>query len=952
MAIVFYMDTKISLLIKFILIIFLLAAAVSVRAQNVRNEKKIIAITDSLIGKKKFNEAVRICDSVLEASDKNKTPTLYSKAACANIVLADNMHYTDMDSIRFYCEKSQRYAFASNNTQIIDSVLITILKISAQASGILFELPFLERIKSYIGTMKSDTRKFYAWYYYATGNYYQMAGDNEFAVEDYKKSSRYFHSLDMDFLAMLMCFKVMRNISLSGYDDNAIHYWYNFLQRLHANVASKQKTPDINTELIYYRTIARYLTYVKKYESALSAYDSSIVYYDMYLQKKHDDPKNSFNRFKYINITAYNYAYRIQYLENLGREADIDLIAKFASDSTDIIKDDLACLQFLLGRHYNNINRYDLSYKYYKDAFNNYMAAYGKNNYVTQKTMLQLLQNAVIVGEFEVADSVSAFLRECFNSGSGNSNTISEVLFHEINAKLYIRTSRYSLLQSEMIKAQEILSFLLRRNFGFMSRDALRDMWRRSDILCSRVLHTALILGDSITEDFAKAVYNSVLIQKNLLFLSQSHLKNISLSDTLLIKIYRSVSSVKAVLASEKSGLNSFERDSLYNIMRENELKLLAADTLQSKIIGTLSADFSSIKRKLRQGEVIVDFSEIFEYDKDYCQNNPEKCDNKYVAVVFGADSNAPEIIPLFARDELTGFVLSNGRTVKEVLKNRNPDNIDAIYSDTALTQLIWGKILEKIPKAKTIYFSPTGFFHDIAVGSLQLNDGKILQDKYNIVRVFNSADISSDVELFVSGGLAVFGGIEYMNSEIQRLPYSLEECDYIRIKAGQKGIPVSSYTGENAVVSNLTKYSGNSPYVLHIATHGYFDGDESDPESLENSSLAFADKNLTALEISETDFSNTGLAVLSACETGLGTINSNGLFGLERGFKLAGVDKIVMSLWNVVDDAAAYFMKKFYSYYLGGHSARESMKYAREVLREGNKFSHPYYWAGFVLVE
>ena len=172
MAIVFYMDTKISLLIKFILIIFLLAAAVSVRAQNVRNEKKIIAITDSLIGKKKFNEAVRICDSVLEASDKNKTPTLYSKAACANIVLADNMHYTDMDSIRFYCE----------NTQIIDSVLITILKISAQASGILFELPFLERIKSYIGTMKSDTRKFYAWYYYATGNYYQMAGDNEFAV--------------------------------------------------------------------------------------------------------------------------------------------------------------------------------------------------------------------------------------------------------------------------------------------------------------------------------------------------------------------------------------------------------------------------------------------------------------------------------------------------------------------------------------------------------------------------------------------------------------------------------------------------------------------------------------------------------------------------------------------------------------------------------------------------
>ncbi|GAB3947510.1 hypothetical protein GCM10028805_19880 [Spirosoma harenae] len=69
----------------------------------------------------------------------------------------------------------------------------------------------------------------------------------------------------------------------------------------------------------------------------------------------------------------------------------------------------------------------------------------------------------------------------------------------------------------------------------------------------------------------------------------------------------------------------------------------------------------------------------------------------------------------------------------------------------------------------------------------------------------------------------------------------------------------------------------------------------------------------LTALEVSDLDLSNTKLAVLSACETGLGQITSEGVFGLQRAFKLAGVRYLLISLWKVRDDYIAEYMALFY---------------------------------------
>ena len=108
----------------------------------------------------------------------------------------------------------------------------------------------------------------------------------------------------------------------------------------------------------------------------------------------------------------------------------------------------------------------------------------------------------------------------------------------------------------------------------------------------------------------------------------------------------------------------------------------------------------------------------------------------------------------------------------------------------------------------------------------------------------------------------------------------------------------------------------------------------------------------LTAYEISQVDLSNTELVVLSACETGLGDIHGNeGVYGLQRAFKIAGAKYLIMSLWQVPDQETALFMVTFYQNWLGGdRSIPEAFRLTQKAMQE--RFINPYQWAGFVLVE
>jgi CHAT domain-containing protein len=178
-----------------------------------------------------------------------------------------------------------------------------------------------------------------------------------------------------------------------------------------------------------------------------------------------------------------------------------------------------------------------------------------------------------------------------------------------------------------------------------------------------------------------------------------------------------------------------------------------------------------------------------------------------------------------------------------------------------------------------------------------------------------------------------------------------------------------------------------NSPGVLHIATHGFAFPDEAKKEmsmmSMEKEStykvsedpmvrcgLMLGGSNiswtgnpqkmieqtgddgiLTAAEVANLDLSNTKLVVLSACETGLGKIEgSEGTFGLKRGFKLAGVEQMIVSLWSVPDKETMELMTLFYSDLTKSLNPVISFEKSQKEMR--NKYpTDPEKWAGFVLV-
>ena len=192
----------------------------------------------------------------------------------------------------------------------------------------------------------------------------------------------------------------------------------------------------------------------------------------------------------------------------------------------------------------------------------------------------------------------------------------------------------------------------------------------------------------------------------------------------------------------------------------------------------------------------------------------------------------------------------------------------------------------------------------------------------------------------------------------------------------------VIEYLGDNALEENLKKI--NSPRLLHIATHGAFLEEEDMKREREytmgfigenqqiyydnpllRSALFFSGANrsrkginvegvedgvFTGYEAQNLNLMNTELVILSACETGLGVIKSGeGVYGLQRAFRVAGAENIIMSLWKVSDEATKDLILSFYAKWTSGKSVKEAFREAQRELRE--KYPGAYYWAAFVLI-
>ncbi len=187
--------------------------------------------------------------------------------------------------------------------------------------------------------------------------------------------------------------------------------------------------------------------------------------------------------------------------------------------------------------------------------------------------------------------------------------------------------------------------------------------------------------------------------------------------------------------------------------------------------------------------------------------------------------------------------------------------------------------------------------------------------------------------------------------------------------------------TGSKATENAIKQLQ--APKILHIATHGFFLpnlprveldnpielASESSPQNtriqenpLIRSGLALAGFNpresgeedgvLTALEVANLRLRGTKLVVLSACETGLGSVeNGEGVYGLRRAFVLAGAESQLMSLWKVNDQATKDLMIKYYQGLLENQGRSEAWRQVQLEMLNSGQYQHPYYWAAFVPV-
>lgn len=203
-------------------------------------------------------------------------------------------------------------------------------------------------------------------------------------------------------------------------------------------------------------------------------------------------------------------------------------------------------------------------------------------------------------------------------------------------------------------------------------------------------------------------------------------------------------------------------------------------------------------------------------------------------------------------------------------------------------------------------------------------------------------------------------------------------------------GAKCTMYTNLAGTKKALANMDWESPAVLHISTHGfnlnYTDLDSTEHQVLfgkrdtiyddaersmfetglylsKPSSKNLKDGIITAKEISMLNLNNTKLVVLSACASATGTANNTGVYGLTRGFKVAGVKAVLGSLWPVDDNATSILMASFYKFMKQGNDAYTSLLKAQEAVRNyevedvhyigsNNIYADPYYWAGFILVD
>lgn len=490
--------------------------------------------------------------------------------------------------------------------------------------------------------------------------------------------------------------------------------------------------------------------------------------------------------------------------------------------------------------------------------------------------------------------------------------------------------------------------------------------------------------------ELTETCYNALLFSKSLLLETEKSVVDIIRKEGTEDDIanYRNLLAVnnRLLVLRNNYEYNKLEIDSLTIQQRELEQRLSHKCQSYNEYETYLDINYEKVRNSLADHEVVVDFS-------DY---QTEDSVRQYAAYIYDKDKSHPLLVKCFDQQQLDSLL--------DGMQNFTLYNYEQLQDRAS--KLIWKPMEVSIAKGSTVYYIPSGVMHGIALEALPLSDGTTLGQHYNFVRLTSAREIvNAHHSSKINRTATLYGGLQYsldpqkMEEEskayeksdlagLVRSEYGVsgfkdlrntkDEVKKIEKTLVDNGFSVKAYLGSKGNAESFVALDGKSPAIVHIATHGfYYTPDEAKgkdflrgyTDAMSLSGLVFAGGNaawlgkknvdgvlggvLTAKDIANLDFKGTDLLVLSACKTGQGKVTAEGVFGLQRAFKKAGVGTIIMSLWNVDDKVTSEFMVAFYGQLTdkaNNWNKRKAFEQTKEIIRKNHP--DPYYWAAFVMLD
>ena len=572
-----------------------------------------------------------------------------------------------------------------------------------------------------------------------------------------------------------------------------------------------------------------------------------------------------------------------------------------------------------------------------------------------------------------------------------------KILYQDVLLGSVISDYKSGKIETALMKIERIETDLKKRfdqDFLFLPEDEKENYVAKFEKRITLINSIRTSQGDSLN---LCCLCNNILATKSVALESNQFIRAfLAKKDAFILRRkYNELMNRKDELNGMKmSGTESFLYSSqISDSLRVAEMSFLKSisdnEGFEKYKITTLT--WLDVKRVLNKGQVAIEFINV-----PIDLATPDR--RRYYALVITHESNYPSLVQLFDESDLVILLKNEGTVEEQINKTYTGSSFERLYN------LIWKPLNKYTDGSDKVFVSLSGILHKISFPVLTINekyDVKILSSLRKLALKTNLAEVSvpnrnatlyGDIDYGLNGTLfpkktRTIENDEFLSSIIRRsgydsLPGTRNEIEDIAVILRKSKFQTNKIMKSAATEKSFRSLSQNSPNILHLATHGFYYPSDKIPSlsgfltqeseldyRLKNpfyrSGLLFAGANrlssgsqlndgiLTSYDISRLDLSGLDLLVLSACETGLGDIRGGeGVYGLQRAFKLAGVENMVISLWKVPDKETSVLMKLFYEYHIRDHfNKQESLKMAQRVMRERDKFG-PYFWGAFEIVE